>query len=41
MELKKVVKIPKEVPKGKYTVMADVYTEKGEKVTCLNGITYF
>ncbi|KKY24104.1 putative phosphatidylglycerol phosphatidylinositol transfer protein [Phaeomoniella chlamydospora] len=41
MTLTKEVQIPKEVPKGKYTVMADVYTESGEKVTCLNAITYF
>ena len=41
MTLTKQVKIPKEVPKGKYTVSADVYTEKGEKVTCLNAVTYF
>jgi len=40
MKLTKDVKIPKEVPHGKYTVMADVYTEEGEKVTCLNAVTY-
>jgi len=41
MTLIKDVAIPKEVPRGKYTIMADVYTEDGEKVTCLNAVTYF
>jgi ML domain len=35
------VKIPKEVPKGKYTVMADVVTKDSEKITCLESVVYF
>lgn len=31
----KEVKIPKEVPAGKYAVLADVYTENKDRVTCL------
>ncbi|KAF2242358.1 phosphatidylglycerol/phosphatidylinositol transfer protein precursor, partial [Trematosphaeria pertusa] len=35
MSLTKDVDIPKEVPPGTYTVLADVYTKDGDKITCL------
>lgn len=35
------VTIPKEVPKGKYTVMADAYTKDKKKITCLEAVVYF
>ncbi|KAF1913112.1 ML domain-containing protein [Ampelomyces quisqualis] len=35
MTLTKDVDIPKEIPPGTYTVLADVYTEDGDKITCL------
>ena len=41
MKLQKSVQIPAQVPKGKYTVMADVYTEDKEEVTCLESVVYF
>ncbi|KAL8694306.1 MAG: hypothetical protein Q9218_001011 [Villophora microphyllina] len=31
----KEVTLPKEIPPGRYTVLADVYTKDDEKVTCL------
>jgi len=41
MALTKDVKIPKEVPKGKYTVMAEAYTKDKKKITCLEAVVYF
>ena len=41
MELTKNVQIPAQVPKGKYSVTADVYTVDKEKVTCLESTVYF
>ncbi|KAL1959736.1 hypothetical protein VTO42DRAFT_1322 [Malbranchea cinnamomea] len=41
MALTKEVDIPKEVPPGKYTVLADVYTKDGETVTCLEASVVF
>ena len=41
MSFTKSVDIPAQVPKGKYTVIADVYTSEGEKITCLESIVYF
>jgi ML domain len=41
MEFTKNVEIPAQVPKGKYTVMADVYTVDKEKVTCLESTVLF
>jgi ML domain len=41
MSLTKDVEIPKQVPKGKYTVMADVYTVDKEKVTCMESTVVF
>jgi len=35
MTLTKDVDIPREIPPGTYTVLADVYTEEGDKITCL------
>jgi len=35
------VKIPREVPPGKYTVMADVLTKDEEKITCLEAVVFF
>jgi len=35
MTLTKSVEIPKQVPKGKYSVMADVKNADGEAVTCM------
>lgn len=41
MEFKKSVQIPQQVPKGKYSVTADVYTVEKEKVTCLESTVFF
>lgn len=41
MKITHTVNIPKEVPKGKYTVMADVVTKDSDKITCLESVTYF
>jgi len=41
MNATKEVAIPKQVPKGKYTVTADVMTQDEEKVTCLNAVVFF
>jgi len=41
MSLKKEVDIPKQVPPGKYTVLADVNTVEKEKVTCLESTVFF
>ena len=41
MNFTKSVQIPEQVPKGKYTVMADVYTVDKEKVTCLESTVFF
>jgi len=35
MDLTKDVDLPREIPPGQYTVLADVYTETGDKITCL------
>ncbi|KAL5119208.1 Phosphatidylglycerol/phosphatidylinositol transfer protein [Pleosporales sp. CAS-2024a] len=35
MTLTKDVDLPREIPPGTYTVLADVYTEQGDKITCL------
>ena len=35
------VKIPKQVPKGKYTVIADVVTKDKSQITCLESVVYF
>ncbi|KAI9663029.1 MAG: Phosphatidylglycerol/phosphatidylinositol transfer protein [Bathelium mastoideum] len=41
LELSKEVNIPKEVPPGKYTVLADVFTKSEDKITCLNAQVTF
>ena len=41
LELGKQVNIPKEVPPGKYTVLADVFTKDQDKITCLNAQVQF
>ncbi|KAM7202036.1 Phosphatidylglycerol/phosphatidylinositol transfer protein [Rhypophila sp. PSN 637] len=37
----KEVELPKEIPPGKYTVLADVYTKEGEHITCLTAAVTF
>ena len=37
----KEVKLPDRIPPGKYTVLADVYTESDEQITCLNAMVQF
>ena len=39
--LTKDVSLPKEIPPGKYTVVADVYTKDEEKITCLTATVEF
>jgi hypothetical protein len=41
IEVTKSVDLPKEIPPGKYTVLADVYSDKGEKITCLTATVNF
>jgi len=41
MTLSKTVQLPKEIPPGKYTVLADVYTKDNEKITCLTATVFF
>ena len=41
MELTKEVDIPKQVPPGKYTVLADVNTVDKEKITCMESTVSF
>lgn len=37
----KTVDIPKQIPPGKYTVTADVFTKDGDKITCLTASVNF
>ncbi|ROW14550.1 hypothetical protein VPNG_03223 [Cytospora leucostoma] len=37
----KTVELPQEIPKGKYTVLADVYTKDDKPVTCLTAQVIF
>ncbi|KAJ9620300.1 uncharacterized protein PV06_00634 [Exophiala oligosperma] len=41
LTLKKEVDIPKQVPPGKYTVLADVNTVDKEKITCMESTVFF
>lgn len=41
MKLTKDVDLPREIPPGMYTVLADVYTEEGDKITCLTAKVAF
>ncbi|KAE8131470.1 putative ML domain protein [Aspergillus pseudotamarii] len=38
MTLTKQVDLPKQIPPGKYTVQADVYTKDNERITCLKAL---
>jgi len=40
-QLSKEVALPREIPPGKYTVLADVFTKTGEKITCLTATVFF
>ncbi|KAL8780486.1 MAG: hypothetical protein Q9213_006446 [Squamulea squamosa] len=35
------VTLPKEIPRGSYTVLADVYTKDDEQITCLKATVHF
>lgn len=39
--LTKDVELPKQIPPGKYSVIADVYTKDEEKITCLTASVEF
>ncbi|SCU80483.1 LADA_0B07734g1_1 [Lachancea dasiensis] len=39
--IEKTVEIPKEVPPGKYSVVARAYTDDDDEITCLSGDIYF
>jgi hypothetical protein len=39
--LEKKVNLPKEIPPGKYSVIADVETAEEEKITCLTATVQF
>ncbi|PGH11004.1 hypothetical protein AJ79_05155 [Helicocarpus griseus UAMH5409] len=41
MSFTKSVDLPKEIPPGQYTVMADVYTKNQERITCLQAQVTF
>ncbi|KAF2278600.1 uncharacterized protein EI97DRAFT_372478 [Westerdykella ornata] len=41
MSLTKDVNLPQQIPPGKYTVLADVYTKDGDKITCLTATVQF
>ncbi|KAF2748601.1 phosphatidylglycerol/phosphatidylinositol transfer protein precursor [Sporormia fimetaria CBS 119925] len=41
MTLTKDVDLPKQIPPGKYTVLADVFTKDGDKITCLTATVVF
>jgi len=41
MTLSKDVDLPKEIPPGKYTVLADVVTKDEHKITCLTATVTF
>ena len=40
-KLSKDVDLPKEIPPGKYTVLADVFTADSKKITCLTAQVQF
>ncbi|KAI4263320.1 MAG: hypothetical protein L6R42_001533 [Xanthoria sp. 1 TBL-2021] len=35
------VTLPKEIPRGTYTVLADVYTKNNVQITCLKAVVHF
>lgn len=41
LKLSKDVDLPKEIPPGKYTVLADVFTKDNDKITCLTATIQF
>ncbi|KAL2171717.1 hypothetical protein VTG60DRAFT_2013 [Thermothelomyces hinnuleus] len=41
ISITKTVDLPKEIPPGKYTVQADVYTKDNEHITCLTATVFF
>lgn len=41
MEIYKEVNIPKQVPPGKYTVLADVKTADKQAITCMEAMVVF
>ncbi|KAJ9669714.1 Phosphatidylglycerol/phosphatidylinositol transfer protein [Coniosporium apollinis] len=41
MKLSKSVDLPREIPPGKYTVLADVYTKEDKRITCLTATITF
>ncbi|KAF2727737.1 hypothetical protein EJ04DRAFT_517075 [Polyplosphaeria fusca] len=41
MTLTKDVDLPSQIPPGKYTVLADVYNDDGDKITCLTAHVEF
>ncbi|PGH00874.1 hypothetical protein GX51_05538 [Blastomyces parvus] len=41
MSFTKQVDLPKEIPPGRYTVLADVYTKEKERITCLQAEVTF
>ncbi|KAK7728176.1 Phosphatidylglycerol/phosphatidylinositol transfer protein [Botryosphaeria dothidea] len=41
LKLTKDVDLPKEIPPGKYTVLADVFTKDNDKITCLTATVQF
>ncbi|KAF2835276.1 Phosphatidylglycerol/phosphatidylinositol transfer protein [Patellaria atrata CBS 101060] len=41
LTLSKEVDLPKEIPPGKFTVLADVFTKDGDKITCLTATITF
>ncbi|OQO05575.1 hypothetical protein B0A48_09345 [Cryoendolithus antarcticus] len=40
-ELSKDIELPSQIPPGKYTVLADVVTKDGKKITCLTATVQF
>jgi len=41
LTLQKDVELPKQIPPGKYTVLADAYNENDEQITCLKAQVHF
>jgi len=41
LKLSKDVDLPKEIPSGRYNVLADVFTDSGDKITCLTAAVQF
>lgn len=41
LKLTKEVALPSQIPPGKYTVLADVYTKDNAKITCLTATVEF